>query len=246
MNWIIIFNRLFEIINTEGETYYSGAKFLDTVRSVNYSTLTYSQFIQLRQDENKSTSRRDYYNDILMEQTEEDRITIVNLILDDVQSNATVKANELRQIINPTQTVHTFQAEIPSNIWNSERLSEYLDRIDESINIRNYDNTLTLAYTCLEGFYKSFIREKIPTQIYLNEVTPMAVAIRNHIMTELNTNNIAYPELTVRLISTVTNAICNARNSFSDSHSGNRAEKWLAIYLRDNVNAIVRLILNFI
>jgi len=80
----------------------------------------------------------------------------------------------------------------------------------------------------------------------LTDLTPMAVQIRNFIKAQLDANGIAYPDQVLTLISTVTNAVCNARNNFSDSHSGNRAEKWVAVYLRDNVNSIVKMLLNFI
>jgi len=181
MNWIIIFNRLFEIINTQGDMYYSGVRFLDTIRTINYATLNYSNYLQHRQDEGKSTSRRDYYYDILMEQTEEDRITIVNQILDSVEHLEPEKSSAIREIINPRQNTMSPQVVIPSDIWNAERLTEYLENIDNSINDGNFEYTLTLAYTCLEGFYKSFIREKIPGQVTLNELTPMSVQIRNYI-----------------------------------------------------------------
>lgn len=108
MNWVQIYNRLFELINIQGDSYYGGAKFLNSIREVNYKVPSYSNYIEHRKTENKSTSRRDYYFDLLMEQPE------------------------------------------------------------------------------------------------------------------------------------------NERNNFSDSHSGNRAEKWVAIYIRDNVNSIVKMILNFI
>ncbi|QQY81178.1 hypothetical protein JJL45_09575 [Tamlana sp. s12] len=74
----------------------------------------------------------------------------------------------------------------------------------------------------------------------------MAVQIKNYLKMELETNNIGYPEQVIILISTVTNVVAKARNNFSDSHSGNRAEKWVAIFIRDNVNSIVKMILNFI
>ncbi len=248
MNWVIIFNRLFEIINTEGDSYYSGTRFLKSIREVSYDMPSYTEYIEQRRNNNKSTSRKDYYFDALMAQKEDDRIKIVSNILDTVEHLSTEKSSAIRVIINPTQTnqVTAPTAEIPEDIWNAERLIEYMENLDSSITKGNYEHTLTLAYTCLEGFFKSFIKEKIPSQEHLRELTPMSVQIRNYIKTELETNNIAYPEQTIILISTVTNAICNARNNFSDSHSANRAEKWLAIYLRDNVNALVRLILNFI
>ena len=74
----------------------------------------------------------------------------------------------------------------------------------------------------------------------------MAVLIRNFIKGKLDTNGINYPDQVLTLISTVTNAVCNARNNFSDSLSGNRAEKWVAVYLRDNVNSVVKMLMSFL
>lgn len=246
MNWIPIFNRLFEIINTQGDTYYGGTRFLNTIREVNYSIPNYQTYIDQRRELNKSTSRRDYYFDLFMEQPEQERRQITNSILGIVGHLQPDNTEIIRLLLEQNQQVQGPQVAIPQDIWNADRLTDYLEGMDKAITGANYEYTLTLAYTCLEGFYKSFIREKIPTQIALTELTPMSVHIRNFIKGQLDTNGIAYPEKVLILISTVTNAICNARNDFSDSHSGNRAEKWLAVYLRDNVNSIVKMLLNFI
>lgn len=246
MNWIVIFNRLFEILNINGDTYYGGTRFLDTVRKINYSVPAYMPYIEQRRAQDKSTSRRDYYFDLLMEQPEGERLKIINSILDTVERFQPEKTAAIRELIGQDIQVEGPQAEIPKDIWNADRLIEYLEKMDVSISDVKYEYTLTLAYTCLEGFYKTFIREKIPTQISLTELTPMAVQIRNYIKGQLDANKIEYPNQVLTLISTVTNAVCNARNSFSDSHSGNRAEKWVAIYLRDNVNSLIKMILNFI
>lgn len=246
MNWVAIFNRLFEIINTQGDTYYGGTRFLNTIREVNYAVPNYQTYIDQRREQNKSTSRRDYYFDLFMEQPEQERRQITNSILDTVGHLQPEKTENIRQLLGEAQQIQGPQVAIPQDLWNADRLTEYLEGMDNTITEGNYEYTLTLAYTCLEGFYKSFIREKIPAQIALTELTPMSVQIRNFIKGQLNTNGIAYPEQVLTLISTVTNAICNARNDFSDSHSGNKAEKWLAVYLRDNVNSIVKMLLNFI
>lgn len=246
MNWVAIFNRLFEIMNTQGETYYGGTRFLDTIRKVNYGVPNYQTYIDQRREQNKSTSRMDYYFDLFMEQTEPDRLQIANSILDTVGHLLPEKEAAIRHLLGHPQQVQGPQAAIPQDLWNADRLTEYLEGMDNAITEVNYEYTLTLAYTCLEGFYKSFIREKIPAQITLTELTPMSVHIRNYIKSQLDANGIAYPDQVLTLISTVTNAVCNARNNFSDSHSGNRAEKWLAVYLRDNVNSIVKMLLNFI
>ncbi len=246
MNWVAIFNRLFEIINMQGDTYYGGTRFLNLVREVNYGVPAYQTYIDQRREQNKSTSRCDYYFDLFMEQPANDRIQITNSILDTVQHLEPERSASIRQLLVQPEQVQGPQALIPVNLWNADRLIEYLEGMDTSISEGNYEYTLTIVYTCLEGFYKSFIHAKIPAQIALTELTPMAVQIRNYIKGQLDANGINYPDQVLTLISTVTNAVCNARNNFSDSHSGNRAEKWVAVYLRDNVNSIVKMLLNFI
>ncbi|MCD4692531.1 MAG: hypothetical protein K8R79_06440 [Calditrichales bacterium] len=86
MNWIRIFNRLFEIINpndTSHPNYFSGSRFIEFVREIDPYFPTYSQFIEQRNNERLSTSRRDYYYDILLGFDEEaSRIEIVKSIID--------------------------------------------------------------------------------------------------------------------------------------------------------------------
>jgi hypothetical protein len=246
INWVVTYNRLFEIINSTGDAYYGGTRFLDAIRKINYNVPSYKIYIQQRQDAGKSSSRKDYYYDLLMEQPENDRVQIVNYILDTVGHLYPEKTAAIRQLIGQPSQIQGPQVVAPQNLWNAERLNQYLEDMDTSIDEGRYEYTLTLAYTCIEGFYKAFIREKIPSQIALNELTPMSVQVRNYIKGQLDTNGIVYPDQALTLLSTVTNAICNARNNFSDSHSGNRAEKWLAVYLRDNVNAIAKLLLSFL
>ena len=68
MNWTIIFNRLFEIINNQdNEAYYAGTRFLKIINEVNYATPSYMNYIEQRRNQGKGTSRRDYYYDLLME-----------------------------------------------------------------------------------------------------------------------------------------------------------------------------------
>lgn len=244
MNWVVIFNRLFEIINTPGPTYYSGPMFLDVVRETNHSVPPYAAYIQGRGTQ--STSRKDYYYDLLMTQPASDRITIVTRILDSIGHHQPERTTALRAILGQGQPqAQGPQAQIPADVWNADRLREHLEGMDEAIASGNYEYTLTLAYTCLEGFYKSYIQIQIPAHAGLNELVPMSVQIRNHIRTQLDANGIVYPDPILVLLSTVTSAVCNARNNFSDSHSGNPAEKWLAVYVRDNVNSIVRMLLHF-
>lgn len=64
MNWIVIFNRLFELIDIDGTpNYFSGPRFMRKVREVDPYAPTYQQFIDQRRGQQKSTTRRDYFYD---------------------------------------------------------------------------------------------------------------------------------------------------------------------------------------
>lgn len=56
----------------------------------------------------------------------------------------------------------------------------------------------------------------------------------------------SFPEQIVNAIPTLTNAVANSRNGFSESHFAGDAQKWLATFARDMVNSIGRLLLHFI
>ncbi|GET24277.1 hypothetical protein NT017_06060 [Prolixibacter sp. NT017] len=138
------------------------------------------------------------------------------------------------------------KSEIPENIWNADKLETALDKMDSSIKRKEYNMTVTYAYYCLEGLYKAFISEKVPDKKHLDKINQMATAVRDYLRSHFIANQIEYPEQVINLIPTITNAISNARNSFSDSHFDGESEKWLAEFARDCVNSIGRLIIKFI
>lgn len=80
LNWVRQFNELFNVINQEGEAYFSGSRFLSVIREFDDTYPNYSQYIEIRREENKSTSRKDYYYDILNEFDEETREAIIERI----------------------------------------------------------------------------------------------------------------------------------------------------------------------
>lgn len=136
---------------------------------------------------------------------------------------------------------------VPDTVWNSEKLDSFLKKMDESIKQENYSLTLTYAYSCLEGLYKSFINEKIPDQIEsTDKLNLLAGIVRDYLKDLLTSDDVNYPEQILHLIPTITNAISNARNKYSESHFDKDADKSLAEFSRDCVNAIGRLIIKFI
>lgn len=136
---------------------------------------------------------------------------------------------------------------VPDTVWNSEKLDSFLKKMDESIKQENYSLTLTYAYSCLEGLYKSFINEKIPDQLgSTDKLNQLAGIVRDYLKDLLISGSVNYPEQMLQLIPTITNAISNARNKYSESHFDRDADKSMAEFSRDCVNAIGRLIIKFI
>ena len=87
MNWIEVYNRLFEVINNQNDqsTYFSGPRFINTLKEFSPYHPDYTQYINLRNRQGKSTSRRIFYYDILMELDESTRINFINRIIEMVE-----------------------------------------------------------------------------------------------------------------------------------------------------------------
>lgn len=238
MNWIEIYNRLFEIIN-EGPNYHSGGRFIGVVKKFNPYFPSYKLYIEQRRKENKSTSREDFFRDIFLSFDEELRIRFIKEIMKDAQGHNPTKVAELNSILAGESVAPA--ATIPDHGWNAERLNRYLEDIDVSLAGGNHQHAITLSYTCLEGFFRAFIEHNIPDKKGINELTAMSREIQKYLKGIIP----AYPDEALRLLNHIAHAVDRTRNGFSDSHFGNKAEKWLSTFIRDCVNSAIRLLLSF-
>lgn len=245
MQWISAYSRLFNILNrTETPAYHSGSEFIKVVQSFDRGLPDYSLYIEERKSLNKSTSRKDYYWDILKELEEPVRFQVFRAFIDIVEPYFPNEAQDLRAyLFGNGQPVP--KAKIPNQQWSSDKLNLMLSKIDNAVDTSNYDYAMTLSYTCLEGLYKSYIRKHVPTSIDVTDLIPLSKIVRDDINSKLS-NKGNYPVQMVTSISTLTSAIANSRNSFSDSYFDKEANKWLATYSRDLVNSIGRLLLHFL
>lgn len=102
MDWIEIYNRLFEIVNNQYDqsTYFSGPRFINTLREFDQYHPDYNQYIQLRNRQGKSTSRRIFYYDILMELEKQKRIDFVKRILEMVEPFDQERVIPIRALLN--------------------------------------------------------------------------------------------------------------------------------------------------
>lgn len=97
-----LYNRIFELINNKEDTatYFSGPRFIDTVRKFSPYYPTYSQYMENRNDEGKSTTRKIFYYDILKELDEATRSQVISRILEIVKPFEQAKAQQIENIIN--------------------------------------------------------------------------------------------------------------------------------------------------
>lgn len=239
MNWIEIYNRLFEIINESGPNYYSGPRFISIVKDFNPYFPDYTQYIDERRRTGKSTSRKDFFRNILFDFGEDVRVRFVKRILQDALEYNIAKCTELGALLEGKAKGPAVS--IPEHVWNADRLNEYLENIDTSITQGNHQRAISLSYTCLEGFFKAFIEHKIPDKRGLTELIAMSREIQSYLKTVVQ----AYPDEAMKLLNHITHAVDKTRNSFSESHFGEEAEKWLSTFVRDCVNSAIRLVLSF-
>lgn len=107
MNWIEIYNRLFELINNQNDqsTYFSGNRFIKTLKEFEPYHPDYYQYIELRNSQGKSTSRKIYYYDILMGLDEPTRIGFIKRILGMVEPFDKERVTPIRALIKGEKPV---------------------------------------------------------------------------------------------------------------------------------------------
>ena len=138
------------------------------------------------------------------------------------------------------------KSEVPLIIDNAKKLEECIDKMDKSIREEEFNLTLTYAYSSLEGIFKAYISHNIPLEKGETDLSKISKIVKEDLKKHFQENDKKFPEPMLNLIGTITNAISNARNNFSESHFDKQSDKWLAEFTRDCVNSIGRLILKFI
>ena len=241
IKWNVVFKRLMTLMDQPGDGYFSGSRFIRTVQQFNEDLSNYNQYIQERGILGKSTTRRDFYSDILMELDEGTRVRVVGQILSELQlvdGNA-VAVSEIRTLLGGGTVSPS--AIIPPEAWNANRLNEQLAQIDGAIASGDYSRAVTLSYSSLEGFYGAFVRSTAKRDSYPHEI----VALSKEVKAYLKQATKEYSDEVLNGITQAAHTVDRTRNQFSESHFANEAASWLAIYIRDLVNTQIRLLLHF-
>lgn len=245
VNWIAAYNRLFILLDKKNTpTYHGGPSFLRMVQQVDPGSPSYEQLIPLRNQQGKSTSRKSFYWDTIMELSEQQRFQLFRIFIEELLPHAKDEVEAIRAIIFGGGFAVPITV-VPFDLWNSQKLNNSLRDIDHAIDAHHYNRATTLSYTCLEGLYKAYVRKHVPERVDLSDIIPLCKIVKDDISTKLLAQG-PFPIEIVNAMPTLTNAIANSRNGFSESHFGSDSQRWLALFARDLTNSIGRLMLNFI
>lgn len=95
LNWVREYNKLIEVLNHQ-DSYFTGSKFINVVREFDQFFPDYNQYLNYRREKGLSTSRKNYFYDILMEFKEDLRLKVMDRLFEvaeDMKSKNTVEAN---------------------------------------------------------------------------------------------------------------------------------------------------------
>lgn len=240
VNWARVFNRIFALVDQKGDAYYSGGRFIGAVREVDPFFPTYQQLIDDRNRRGKSTSRKDYFYDVLLGFPEPDRFRLIEAIIRPLETGFANEVTAIRGELGGFAPVP--HAVIPVELWNGDRLNDYLREIDGRIASGNFEGAITLCYSCLEGFFKAFVKRNIPDYTGSGEIIETAKAIKKHLRATLA----SYPDEALSMVVQIAHTVDRARNGFSEAHFDERAARWLAVFVRDLTNSTIRLLLHFL
>ena len=82
INWVRAYNRLWKIIN--GPVYMSGSELLNFVREIDDSLTSYNEYIAIRSRNSLSTSRKDFFWDVIKSLNDENKLDFFNLMIEEL------------------------------------------------------------------------------------------------------------------------------------------------------------------
>jgi len=239
INWRRLYNKLFDLINRPEPLYFGGPKFIDTIREIDPYCLSYGQLMEELREKGESTSRKDYFYYLLLKYDEGTRVLIINAILEKTKQYEPDISNSIKDELGGIGGVPN--PVVSAEAWNGEKLASLITEIDNSITRGDYSRAVTLEYTCLEGFYKAYVRKNVPSEIDENEIIKLSKIVKDDLKQRL----VDYPEESISIIGNIAHTVDRARNKFSESHFSGDASRWLSVFLKDLMNSVVRLLLNF-
>lgn len=101
VNWQKAFVRLFHIINKE--KYYKGSEFINIARQVDDTLPSYNHYIDQRRSEEKSTTREDFFWDIIRDMDEAQKHEFFRLIIEELEPYNLPSLLKLKELLGEVQ-----------------------------------------------------------------------------------------------------------------------------------------------
>jgi len=103
INWLRAFNRLWKLIN--GEVYMSGSDFLNVAREADDSIPSYNAFIEERRAKGQSTSRKDFFWDIIKGMSEDEKLDFFDSMIEELETHSPEYLDNLKALFSKAETV---------------------------------------------------------------------------------------------------------------------------------------------
>lgn len=101
INWTQAFNRLFKLIN--GAAYMGGIEFINLAREVDDSLPSYKIYIDDRREKERSTTRQDFYWDIISNMSEDQKHEFFVLMIADLEKKIPDQLDDLKAVFGSGQ-----------------------------------------------------------------------------------------------------------------------------------------------
>ena len=94
IDWIAAYNRLHKFLDT-----YKGSDFIRIVQETDPDLLDYNDYIKRRQDEGKSTTKKDYFKDILLSYPDDIKHHLFEVFLEKFEKSSPEDVKDIRTIL---------------------------------------------------------------------------------------------------------------------------------------------------
>jgi hypothetical protein len=94
-DWIAAYRRLYKYLDG-----YTGSQFIKTVQQVDPDLLDYNDFIEKRRQDEKSTTKKDYFKDILLSYPEDIKHHLFEIFLKPIEETNADEVKDIRTLLN--------------------------------------------------------------------------------------------------------------------------------------------------
>lgn len=146
IDWTAAYKRLYKFLDG-----YTGSQFIKTIQEVDPDLLDYNDYIQKRRDEDKSTTKKDYFKDILLSYPDDIKQYLFEIFLERTGDGNSEEVKDIRTILKGNKV------DISKAIYAKALASKEIDEklVEQTIHgLEAYPVALNLYKQALSDFNK--------------------------------------------------------------------------------------------